>query len=735
MKVRTYRWLKAASLITSAAWLAACSGGNSTGSSVQVSVSSAPSSIASSVASSSVIAPSSVALSSSSISVIHSSSSLSSSSVTPTQSSAASVPSTTPAIQTFSFEQARLEGESTLKADSAYLGNGGTGSAVVWDFTVAQAGEYKITLNYSTPGSKVNHLVMGATATKLEFNAAMPTDISRVVSLEPGEHFAGLEARSGDWGNMNAHQLQVELLGSLTINQPDNFSALPSGADVNIAFDKAGTGALTYTVNDGAQKLYTGPSPLALGTLADGIYTFKFGLENTGISVNRRITVGAVTEAQFVETAGTQFVLGSKPFYFNGTNQYYLMYKPEQMAEDFFKRAKALDITVVRTWMFCNSDSTHDGACINKRVGSEFILTKKPEDRTAEEQALIKRSFELFDNYVALAEQHGIRLILSLADHWDFFGSFQYYAGGTGQTSTAYANAAARQTFKDYISAVINHRNVITGKKYNEDPTIMMWELANEPRPGSDAIGFQTWVDDIAAHVTIEAPKQLISIGMESSFGESGGGDGYDALKGFNSNPNIDAISGHLYPKAWTLSDAEVLGTLEQLAKLGRELNKPTYMGEFGWRTNVLREYDGADYIDKEVALGPNSDQAEVTAFVKKSLAQRTQFFTAWYAKAWELRDVMGGMVSWQLSGLEWGNGSNDPQWGSGDYGVYANGWSGNHDGYQLYCVLNDSEYSITTLGAIGKNMEGQTIHLQEHKPVCDLIKEYSKKYIDLNNL
>ncbi len=713
MKARTYRWLKAASLITSAAWLAACSGGSSTNSSAQVSLSSVLSSVASSVTSSSMMTLSSVQLSSSS----------------------SVVPSTTPAIQTFGFEQARLEGESTLKADSAYLGNGGTGSAVLWDFSVAQAGEYKITLKYSTSGGKFNHLVIGATATKLEFNAAMPTDISRVVSLEPGEHFAGIEARSGDWGNMNAHQLQVELLGSLTINKPDNFSALPSGANVNVEFDKAGAGALTYTMNDGAQKLYTGPSPLALGALADGIYTFKFGLENTGINVNRRITVGAVTEAQYIETAGTQFVLGSKPFYFNGTNQYYLMYKPEQMAEDFFKRAKALDITVVRTWMFCNSEGTHDGACINKRVGSEFILSKKPEDRTAEEQALIKRSFELFDNYVALAEQHGIRLILSLADHWDFFGSFQYYAGGTGQTSTAYANAAARQTFKDYISAVINHRNEITGKKYNEDPTIMMWELANEPRPGSDTAGFQAWVDDIAAHVTTEAPKQLVSIGMESSFGESGGSDGYEALKGFNSNPNIDAISGHLYPKAWTLSDAEVLGTLEQLAKLGRELNKPTYMGEFGWRTNVLREYDGANYTDKEVALGPDSDQAEVTDFVKKSLAQRAQFFTAWYAKAWELRDVMGGMVSWQLSGLEWGNGSNDPQWGSGDYGVYANGWSGNHDGYQLYCVLNDSEYSITTLGAIGKNMEGQTIHLQEHKPVCDIIKEYSKKYTDLNNL
>lgn len=33
---------------------------------------------------------------------------------------------------------------------------------------------------------------------------------------------------------------------------------------------------------------------------------------------------------------------------------------------------------------------------------------------------------------------------------------------------------------------IVNRKNTFSGLKYSDDPAIMAWELANEPRPGPD---------------------------------------------------------------------------------------------------------------------------------------------------------------------------------------------------------------------------------------------------------
>lgn len=38
-----------------------------------------------------------------------------------------------------------------------------------------------------------------------------------------------------------------------------------------------------------------------------------------------------------------------------------------------------------------------------------------------------------------------------------------------------------RNAFKDYVKAILMRRNSITGVLYRDDPTIMAWDLANEP--------------------------------------------------------------------------------------------------------------------------------------------------------------------------------------------------------------------------------------------------------------
>ena len=686
---------------------------SSSKSSSSVAISSSKSSLSSSMVSSSVISSSVVSSSVVSSSVISSSSSIKSSASSKSSSSVASSgTSWTYDVSTAAITEpaAIVDGVGELQ---------GSGSAVIWTVDAPVTGEYRISINWSAPyGSKTNTLVVDGTGISNAFaETTTPVAYTQTKTLTAGAHSFGIRVGSSDWGYMNVHSLKLELLGGLTIASPADFAKLPTGSNIQVVYDKQGSGNLTYSVNDGETVVYQGASPLTIPTQGDAVYRVKFGIEGTTLSTSLRVTVGTPVLSGFVEASGTQFVLDNKPFYFNGSNQYYLMYKPEAMANDFFARASALNMKVVRTWMFCNGSSTHDGVCINKKTGSSFILVKPESERTAEEKALIARSFELFDNYVAQAEAHDMRLILSLSDYWDYFGKIEDYG--------PYASASGRALFKTFITNLLNHVNPSTGKAYKDDPTIMMWELANEPRfTTSNLPDFKVWVGDIAAHIKSIAPNQLVSIGSESSFGLAFE-DSYASLAELNRDPNIDAISGHLYPTAWSMTDAQVLSNIQKLADLAREVGKPAYIGELGWPVDKKRT------TGSQVENIP-SGQAAIDAFLAVSLAQRATYMDSWYAKAYENKDAIGGFLIWQLSGKEWGNGGvplQGCQWCAGPYGEPTNGWSGNHDGYQFYCAITDAEMSLTALGAVGSNKEGDKIHMDLHKPSCDVIKNYSSKY------
>ena len=604
----------------------------------------------------------------------------------------------------------------TIKPDYIQIENSAAGSSAGWDFSVNQNGYYRVSLQVANVNADTRSNQAFLDGTPLEFTSGPSSTQSVILDgyLEAGKHTAGIRVADTNkhWGYVRLTGGEVAYLGNLAITSPSAGSIIASGQPLSIAYSHTGSGTLSYRVNGGDKVVYTGRSPLQIPVSADGFYRVELSVEGTRLTDSVGVYVGTKPTGDFIQTSGSHFTLAGKPWYFNGTNQYYLMYKPEAMAEDIFKRASSLGLNVVRTWMFCNDTQLHDGVCINLASGGDFILNKDPATRTAAEQAIIDRSFALFDNYVALAAQYNIRLVLSLGDEWNYFGKVTDYG--------PYADAAGRAKFKTYIGKLLNHTNQITGRKYNADPTIMMWELANEPRI---ATGFADWVADISSYLRTQAPNQLISIGMESSFNFNGSGDSYAALKALNDNPNIDAISAHLYPSSWHMTDQQALDNLDQLAALARELKKPAYLGEFSWPANMKRSDSNP------------TGASSTTATIAEGLSKREQLYRDWYALAWTNKDAIGGMLSWQLSGLEWGSGATgNCQWCSGPYGVYSGGWSGNHDGFQFYCTLNDDEYAITGLGAKGTNVEGDTINLRLHKPSCDIIKAYSQQYKALNN-
>ena len=50
------------------------------------------------------------------------------------------------------------------------------------------------------------------------------------------------------------------------------------------------------------------------------------------------------------------------------------------------------------------------------------------------------------------------------------------------------ACAVLQAQYKDYVTAIILRKNSLTGVVYRDDPTILAWDIANEPsNPGDDS--------------------------------------------------------------------------------------------------------------------------------------------------------------------------------------------------------------------------------------------------------
>lgn len=114
-----------------------------------------------------------------------------------------------------------------------------------------------------------------------------------------------------------------------------------------------------------------------------------------------------------------------------------------------------------------------------------------------------------------------------------------------------YTNEKAESWYKDHIVKVMSRVNTVNGRLYTEDPTIMTWQLANEP--GSiDLVTneetFYPWVKRISAFIREHAPKQLISVGLESKQGES-------VFKSVHNVSTVDYATSHCWVQNWGYYD------------------------------------------------------------------------------------------------------------------------------------------------------------------------------------
>lgn len=165
--------------------------------------------------------------------------------------------------------------------------------------------------------------------------------------------------------------------------------------------------------------------------------------------------------------------------------------------------------------------------------------------------------FRGLDYVIATASKLGIRVILSLADNWHYYGGIDQYVDWSVTTPprearfpriTSYGDvnlddfspeyrqyeaqrhalfftdSHAKQLYKSHMEQIMRRKNVYSGRIYSEDPTLLGIDLINEVRCEAELVPeclkiVTDWFKEMAQHAADLAPNQLITTGSDGFFG------------------------------------------------------------------------------------------------------------------------------------------------------------------------------------------------------------------------
>jgi mannan endo-1,4-beta-mannosidase len=307
----------------------------------------------------------------------------------------------------------------------------------------------------------------------------------------------------------------------------------------------------------------------------------------------------------FVKVNGTQFELAGHPYYFAGTNLWYGCYlgSPGETGNRArlireLDKLKSLGITNLR--VCAASEESLMGRSVRPAI------QKSP--GVYDENLL-----EGLDFLLAELNKKDMHAVLFLNNYWQWTGGMAQYNAWFGDgkvpdpddpavgydvfmdySAEFYNNNKAKEQFKKYLSDIINRKNTITDKFYYEDPAIMAWQLANEPRPGRNdkyLPQFYSWVVETAQYIHVLDPNHLVTTGSE---GLAGMLQSEEIFLKSHQSKYIDYATMHLWPKNWGWFNAFKIdetyqrtekNAIEYIAKhlnYARQLNKPITMEEFG---------------------------------------------------------------------------------------------------------------------------------------------------------
>lgn len=203
-----------------------------------------------------------------------------------------------------------------------------------------------------------------------------------------------------------------------------------------------------------------------------------------------------------------------------------------------------------------------------------------------------------------------MKAVLYLSNTWEWTGGFLQYLNWNGlipdsilrrkltwdeqrdYTSKFYSCKECIEEERTVVKKIVSRTNSITHKKYSDDPTIMSWELANEPRPMRPTAidDYKKWIASNAALIKSLDKNHLVTTGAEGDIGT----ENMETYSAIHQLKNIDYATIHIWPKNWSwfkdTSMAKNMNTIltnttdfiKRHVAVMQKLNKPLVIEEFG---------------------------------------------------------------------------------------------------------------------------------------------------------
>lgn len=309
----------------------------------------------------------------------------------------------------------------------------------------------------------------------------------------------------------------------------------------------------------------------------------------------------------FVTVKNHQFMIVNKPYYYIGTNYWYggFLGLEEDKKKGVERLQKELD--------FLKSKGVDNLRVVAGAEGSGLVNgverispSLQPKQGQFNEDILKGLDLLLFE-----MGKRNMKAIVFFSNNWEWSGGFLQYLNWNGQiadsimqrklnwdelrdyTSKFYSCEPCVEDYLGQVKLLVTRTNKYSGKPYNQDPVIMAWELANEPRPMRPSANeaYKVWISKTAAYIKSLDKNHLVTTGHEGNMATDGDMNLFEAI---HKDQNIDYLTIHIWPKNWgwfkdTSMHKDIQNVVDKTVDyiqnhnaIAQKLNKALVIEEFG---------------------------------------------------------------------------------------------------------------------------------------------------------
>ena len=310
-------------------------------------------------------------------------------------------------------------------------------------------------------------------------------------------------------------------------------------------------------------------------------------------------------EHSFIKVnADGQFVRDGKPYYFVGANFWYgAILGSEGEGGNRERLHKELD--------FLKSIGINNLRVLVGADGENGIKTRVEPSLQVVPGVYNDTILAGLDYFMNELRERDMTAVLYLNNSWEWRGGYSVYLQWSGHGDVvvpavdgwpAYMeyvkqfpqSDSAKALFANHVNYIVSRTNRYNQIKYVDDPTIMSWQIGNEPRAFSDENKepFARWMADVAAQIKSLDPNHMVSSGSEGSWGCEMDMNLFEKI---HADPNINYLNIHIWPYNWSWVKADSLKELLPRAKentkkyiddhmvIARKYSKPIVLEEFGF--------------------------------------------------------------------------------------------------------------------------------------------------------